>query len=120
MRDTTIRSYGPGKFNTIVDSYVYDLAGNGCDEEGGDVQENGTWYGLMRDTFKLEGPFVDFTPEQLANMTQAERELLTTTAGVIISEDDQGFVTVEYFDTAEQLEAAWSEVEAELSEDDHS
>ena len=43
-----IRSYGPGKFSTILDSYVYSVSlDGGCDEEEGSVDECGAWYGIM-------------------------------------------------------------------------
>ena len=42
-----IRSYGPGKFSTVLDSYVYELSlDGGPDEEAGSVDEGG-WYGFM-------------------------------------------------------------------------
>lgn len=107
-----IRSYGPGKFSTIVDSYVYDVSlQSGCDEEEGSVSDNGTWYGIMRNGRSI---FKDHDP-MLETLNDAEQELLTSSAGLIISENDQGFVYVEYFDDAAKMEAKWAEITKELS-----
>ena len=102
-----IRPYGPGKFATIVDSYVYDASLDGCDEETGSVDEVGAWYGLLR------GP-IDVTADDL---TLAERAYLSAAkGGAIVSEDSQGFVDVVCYETAEALNAAWATIEAEIAE----
>jgi hypothetical protein len=102
-----IRPYGPGKFNTILDAYVYAVSlDGGCDDEHGSVDETGCWYGLMqngRSIFRDHDPLGE-------TLNDAEREQLTSCAGVILSEDSQGFVNVEYFDMADELNAAWSEI----------
>lgn len=63
MDDNTIRSYGPGKFDTILDSYVYAVSlDGGTDDEAGDVSECGAWYGLMRNgrtIFKDHDPMLE-------------------------------------------------------------
>ena len=116
----TIRPYGPGKFDTIVDSHVYALSLAGCDDECGSVQENGVWYGLFKGPFKLDGSFVDLVPEARRGLTRAERKLLTTCAGCILAEDTQGFVTVEYFDSAFKLARAWEACERDTQVDEES
>lgn len=105
-----IRPYGPGKFNTILDAYVYDVSMDGAEVECGSVDENGVWYGVMRHGHTI---FKDGDPS-LEELTPAERDLLMHCAGVILSENDQGFVSVEYFDTMEELDAAWAEIEQEI------
>jgi hypothetical protein len=102
-----IRSCGPGKFSTILDSYVYSVSlDGGCDDETGDVAETGVWYGLMRHGRTI---FRDHDP-QLESLNDDEQEKLTGCAGVIVSEDSSGFVAVVYYDTDEQLDQAWREV----------
>lgn len=108
---TNIRSYGPGKFSTILDAYVYDVSlDGGCDEELGSVDESG-WYGLMRNGFKDHDPLLE-------TLNEDEQAQLTECAGVILSEDSQGFVSVDYYDTDEALNAAWAEIEQEQAEDE--
>lgn len=91
------------KFDSNLDEYVYDLTlEGGCDEEAGSVDENGMWWGLMR------GPFE--TPQSF-DLDQEEIDLLTLQAGCMVSVDSQGFVYVQWFDTPEEMTAAWAEVE---------
>jgi hypothetical protein len=112
MDTNGIRSYGPGKFNTMLDAYVYAVSlDGGCDAEEGDTNEYGRWYGLMRHGRTI---FRDHDP-MLESLNEAEQEQLTGCAGVIITEDAQGFVYVKYFDTNAQLNAEWREIEAEFS-----
>lgn len=110
--ESTIRSYGPGKFDTILDEYVYSVSlDGGPDEELGSVSENGTWYGLMRNGSTI---FRDHDP-MLETLNEAEQELLTSCAGVIIEEDSQGFVGVTYYDTEAEMDAAWRQIEADMN-----
>jgi len=115
MNDTQdkIRPYGPGKFSTILDSYVYQVSlDGGCDEEIGDVSENGYWWGLMRHGRTI---FRDHDP-MLETLNAAEQELLTSCAGVIINEDSNGFVSVEYYNNADSLDAVWAMTIKDLTE----
>lgn len=108
-----IRPYGPGKFSTILDSYVYSVSlDGGCDEESGSTDE-GMWYGLMRNGRTI---FRDHDP-MLGTLNDAEQARLTGCAGVIISENCQGLVYVHYYQTAEQLEEAWGLVLTETCGD---
>lgn len=102
-----IRPYGPGKFNTILDSYVYSVSlDGGCDDETGDVAESGLWCGMMRNGHTI---FRDHDPS-LESLNDDEREKLTSCAGVILHEDSNGFVSVSYYATDEELDAAWREM----------
>jgi len=110
-----IRPYGPGKFSTILDAYVYSVSLEGsCDAEAGDVQENGHWYGLMRHGHTI---WSDADQDREA-LNETEQEYLRACAGAILAEDSQGFVYVTYFDAMEALDAAWEAIEAEISEYD--
>jgi hypothetical protein len=82
------QSYGPGKFNTLRDVYFYNIANDGgCDDECGSVPENGMWYGL------IYGPF--------------EHPRLKDVTGVILIEDDQGFVNTVCYESKEVLDNIW-------------
>lgn len=112
MADEGIRPYGPGKFSTHVDAYVYAVSlDGGCDDEASD---GSSWYGMMRHGHSI---FRDHDPF-LAELTDAERELITSSAGVIIREDSQGFVYVEYYDDAAQLNADWLAIRATFDDDE--
>ena len=113
--DTTgIRPYGPGKFNTMLDAYVYQVSlDGGCDEEEslGDGQG---WYGIMRNGRTI---FRDHDP-MLETLNTDEQELLTSSAGVILSEDSQGFVYVSYYEDKDKLERKWAEIQTQFTSDD--
>lgn len=106
-----IRGYGPGKFDTIVDSYVYDVSLSGCDEETGSVDETGRWYGLIRGHIL---PDPGESPLTGTALNDAETALLARSAGAILSEDSQGFVSVEYFTDMAKLDREWAAIEAEV------
>jgi hypothetical protein len=114
MANDTIRPYGPGKFSTILDSYVYGVSlDGGCDEESGGVSECGEWYGLMRNGRTI---FRDHDP-LLETLNLTEQEKLTLCAGLILREDSQGFVSVTYYETDDSLESAWSQIADSFCED---
>jgi hypothetical protein len=102
----TIRPYGPGKFNTILDSVVYEWSAEWIDDEFGDCDQNGIWYGLMTDI----SPASNDTEE----LNDDERAFLRGHVGAIISENDQGFVDIEYFTGVGSLQEAWAEIELSL------
>jgi len=113
--ETAIRPYGPGKFNTILDSYVYSVSlDGGCDEEEGSVDEHGEWYGIMRNGRTI---FRDHDP-LLETLNSAEQEKLTSSVGVILREDSQGFVYVTYYAADEALEVAWSQISDHFREEE--
>ncbi len=108
----TIRSYGPGKFSTILDAYVYGVSLDGCcDDEISTDGMNG-WFGLMRNGRTI---FKDHDP-MLETLNDAEQEQLTSCAGVIVAESSDGFVDVTYYDTDEDLNAAWEALQFEYEE----
>ena len=113
-RTKKIRPYGPGKFSTILDSYVYGVSlDGGCDDEESN-SDAGIWYGLMRNgrtIFRDHDPFLD-------SLNGAEREQLTSSAGVILYQDSNGFVYVSYYATDDELNAEWAKVVADFAEPD--
>ena len=106
LTNPELRPYGPGKFDTMLDQYVYEVSLDG----GGDASADaGTYhYELRRHGHTI---FRDHDP-LLESLTPDEQTYLTESAGCIVSEDSQGFVSVEYFDAMEDLDAAWAEIEA--------
>lgn len=117
MADTMksgIRPYGPGKFNTILDQYVYSVSLYGGADEEESYGDGSGWYGLMRHGRSI---FRDHDP-MLETLNVDEQELLTSSAGVILYEDSNGFVYVTYYDTDSQLDAAWAKVQQEFQDAD--
>ena len=100
--ETRIRRYRPGMFDTMLDAAVYHASLNGIDDHLGDVQDFG-WYWLMH------APLLDIREQEA--LTHEELEFLVEQVGAIVSEDSQGFVTVEYYETTCDLNQAWAELE---------
>lgn len=109
-----IRPYGPGKFNSIIDSYVYELFNEGWgDEELGDAQDFG-WYAKAtgENGFLLDHDAIPrIAREHKDKLTDEERRKLDDTDGVIISEDSNGFVTVEYFQLKSHVWRVWKQIQ---------
>jgi len=115
--DDGIRPYGPGKFNTYIDSYVYDASLDGnLDEQCGESESTG-WYGLMVGTTGGVRPgLIDCVPSDVVP-TDAEDTFLRAQAGAILSENSQGFVDVEYYTDHADLMKAWDAVSQEIEEE---
>ena len=111
----TIRPYGPGKFNTVVDSLVWDaIQTNGTDQE---LAEQGFgWRGIVRKGetgLELE---VQALPAYKENpLNPAEIEFLAAQVGCIASEAEDGHVDITYFDNPEELEGAWKAIQEDYS-----
>jgi hypothetical protein len=109
-----IRSYGPGKFNTILDSAVWNLAQDGVDEELAD--QGYGWRGKL--TTAQDSALGDEVNNNVPDPTlnPAEIEFLNLQVGAILTETTDGHVDVEYFEDAEALQLRWAEIESEFAE----
>lgn len=105
-----LRGYGPGKFDTMLDSFLYTLD---PDDEIGDSQELG-WFGIYRGLEVHEVAAAAGLDKE--KLTSAEREFIEGSVGAIAGEDNQGFVSVDYFEDEEEMESRWDEIEAEYEE----
>lgn len=103
------RPYGPGKFDTELDAVVYGLVEVGGDEEAGDIETTGL-YTLLTGFTAGDGPFADFTAEQVREMTPEERAFIRRQVGAIVLENSDGFVSVFYYDREADLDDAWTDV----------
>jgi hypothetical protein len=108
------RPYGPGKFDTMLDAAVYQLSLDESDEEAGSVSEVGMWAGLMYNGEILSQGLelakdLDTTREERAYLAKEGQ------AGVILTENDQGFVNVSYFKKKKDLEDEWKAIVEDLA-----
>lgn len=92
--------YGPGKFDDSIDEWVYEAS---PDDELGSVQDFG-WYGLLL----FDEPVLVIDEEATYGNW--------TFAGAIITEDSQGFVYVDYYDTKKEAKEKWSDIEDAYTE----
>ncbi|MGI0150057.1 MAG: hypothetical protein ACREDF_11080 [Thermoplasmata archaeon] len=109
-----IRRYGPGKFDTILDSYVFSLSLDGADTVG-DVSEIGIVYSRIElGADAVKGIEREIEREKDDPLTDEEHELVSGSFGAILTENDQGFVSVDYFETEKEYESDWKEIEEEV------
>jgi len=112
-----IRSYGPGKFNTIIDGYTFDVTRDGADEEASFGEGNG-WYGLL----KLDKAARDHVHQaahyEEDDLTEEESDLLADSAAVIFFERSDGIVEADWFDDMGKAKKAWDRIEADTEEDE--
>lgn len=109
-RDYDLTPYGsPGKFEggSAIDQVAHDVTLDGAAEELGEADGFG-WYG------KIEGA-IEATDEQIRNydLSQDDIDYLAAVAGAIVSEDSNGFVSVEWYTSRGNLERAWRRLERE-------
>lgn len=110
-----IRSYGPGKFNKVIDGYVYDLSLEGFGDTVGDVSELGEVY------TRIDGPMlpdVEATAkENKDKLTPEEKAFLREQrGGAIVFENDQGSVEVDFYATKKAINTAWERISDEIEE----
>lgn len=108
------RSYGPGKFSTILDSYVYELTLDGGADEEESYPEGGGWYGLVRVDSATRRRVVEIAREHGDDLTPEEEEELGRAQAVILFERSDGLVESEWFTSARKAEKAWREIVAEF------
>jgi hypothetical protein len=103
-----IRSYGPGKFSTVLDSYVYELSlDGGPDEEAGSVDEGG-WYGFMSVGDGFAEAVAEIADEHGDVLTPEEEDLLTESVAVILHERSDGIVGVDWYDSLDEADEVWA------------
>ena len=96
-----IRRYGPGKYDTILDSVV----DNGeFDESVGEVEYD-TFYGLITDLELDDADRAELNAEEIAYLKRQR--------GAIVHENSQGFVYIDYYTSKAVLKKAWSQIEAD-------
>lgn len=124
-RTYALRRYPhPGKYagGLLIDELVNDMTLDGADEETGYADTTG-WYGLLRGPIHMEeckgcswSHVVGVVVSDCQNVAHryhlhSDEELfLSAIAGAIVTEDSQGFVSVEYFETATALNEAWADI----------
>jgi hypothetical protein len=117
----TLRKADLGKFEggLYIDQYAFDITLDGVDDEIGDVSEQGIWYGkIYRGTETVYSLIKKRMDDDEDKMTPEEEEYLADVIGIIVSEDDQGFVNVDYYESDEDLKKDWDKIVDDMSEDD--
>lgn len=113
-----IRSYGPGKFNTIIDSYAYELTLDGHVDEEASYPEGGGWFGFIEVDQAFADRIHEIAKEQKDELTDEEQDLLDESKAIILSENSDGLVAVTWFDDSKEAKEDWTAIEDELHGDD--
>jgi hypothetical protein len=122
------RKYGPGKFNVLIDEYLYEvvLDTSWLEDECSYGEGDGWWGLIVNDADNLLNEVARLSKEAGEDLTDEEREYLSPNkyVGYIISEDSQGFVDVNAYSDKETLMSKWEglkeEVEGQQEEEDES
>lgn len=111
----------PGKYEggLYIDEVVRDMTLDDNDETTGDAETVG-WYGLIRGAIQTEEcgqcgcahivGFVGDCRNDAHRLDADESPFLSAIAGAIVREDSQGFVSVQYFETAVALAEEWADI----------
>lgn len=111
-----IRSYGPGKFYKLIDSYVYEITlDGGADEE---VGLDDSWYGLMRIDDDLIDRVEEIAAERHDKLTEEEMELLESNEALIFFSRSDGIVEADWYSSLQEAEDAWEEIEEDAGGDE--
>ena len=116
-----LRKADLGKFEggLYIDRYAFDISLDGVDDEIGDISEQGVWYGkISRGTDTIYSLIKTKMEEDEDTLTPEEEEYLADVIGIIVSEDDQGFVNVDYYESDKDLKKDWDKIAEDMTDDE--
>ena len=113
-----IRSYGPGKFYKLIDSYLYEISLNGGPDREASYGEGNGWYGFMNLNPATKSEVHVIASEADDELTDEEVDLLSESVAVIFFERSDGIVEADWFSDMDKAEAVWDEIEADTEGDD--
>lgn len=93
--------YGPGKFNLRVDVIAYNASLDGADSSFGDCSENGFCVSLVSLVSE------DHEDDDCDRLSAEDRAFLAEQRAAIVTENDQGFVTVEWFTLSSEAQTEY-------------
>jgi hypothetical protein len=110
-----IRPYGPGKFHTVLDSYAYETALDGIDDEESYPDGDG-WYGLLWLDPDTRDRIREIAGNSKNSLNAAEESELDGNAAIIFFERSDGIVEAEWFETRAEAHRAWADIVSEFEE----
>jgi hypothetical protein len=111
-----IRSYGPGKFYTIVDGYAYAATLDGGADEEESYPDGDGWYGLLWVSDGVVDRIREEAADEKDELTDEEEALLDESVAVIFFERSDGIVETEWYDDKKEAEEAWADIEKEMAD----
>lgn len=117
MKPMGIRSYGPGKFTHLIDSFAWDLAMEwSADWECSDPN-GGEWYGFVELNAPERARLREIALESGQGLVQDEEEFLDDSVAIILRERTDGIVEATWYDDAAEAAKDWAKVEEEFQEE---
>ena len=113
-----IRSYGPGKFDTVIDSYAYEITLDGGADEEASYGEGGGWYGVVWLDDNTRDRIIEIAVEDEDPLTEEEEDLLDENVAVIFFERSDGIVETDWFENRQEALEEWAEIQEEFEEGD--
>ena len=107
-----IRSYGPGKFGTIIDQVCWEMTMAGADDEVSN-EGSGEWYGFLRNVTVEEAEKA--AQELNITLTDAEKEWFRIRPFIIVGTGEQGFVATNGFSNEVTASKLWDEIVADMT-----
>lgn len=113
-----IRGYGPGKFNTILDSLVFELE---PDETVGNLDELGVyWLNTFESSIDIQAALNEIWNSAFrkgyTELTSEEVKRIKESRVIILKESDDGFVYVNYYKDKQKGMDRWKWIEKLYSE----
>ena len=112
-----IRSYGPGKFHTILDSHAYEFALDGVDEELS-MGDGGGWYGLVQLGSDGADRIREIAEKDKDPLTRDEEHFLDSQAAVIFFERSDGIVEATWYNDELTAQQDWELIEEDFEDED--
>jgi len=109
-----IRSYGPGKFDHIIDGYAYAVTNDGGANEDASYPDGGGWYGLLLLDGNTRDAIRKVAEQAEDELTEEEEELIDGTEAVILCERSDGIVEVDWYDDRKDALEEWKAIAAEV------
>lgn len=117
-KTTGIRSYGPGKFIKLIDSYAFDVTLDGGADEEASYPEGSGWYGFLNLNSASKENIRVIAAEQDDELTDEEDDLLIESVAIIFFERSDGIVEADWFDSLKKAQKVWGDIEEDVNSDE--
>jgi hypothetical protein len=111
-----IRSYGPGKFYDIIDSYAHGVTLDGGADEEASLGDGNGWYGFMTVDQAFADAIHRIAKEEKDELTDEEQDLLDESKAVILFERSDGIVEATWYDDLKEAEKDWATIEEDVDD----
>jgi hypothetical protein len=107
-----------GKFDTLLDSYLWELSLEGGPDAEAGYPDGGGWFGLMRFDPAVLATLQNIAATHGDQLTEDEIKEIDANVGVILFERSDGIVEAAWYDDQAALEADWNNILADVYGDE--